>query len=166
MAVQSISYGDKTDLNTTSVPDANKVKASDMNDVKSVVNNNATELGTTQTQLGNLNTFDNTEKVVGTWIDGKPLYRKTYTISSPGSGEWTYTNTINNLGIAMFDKDHTFLLRSNGTCMTGIGAEGNSGYWFDARAITSTGSLMFYVGSSINSGATIYATILYTKTTD
>ena len=166
MAIQSISYGDKTDLNTTSVPDANKIKANDMNEIKSVVNNNATEQTSSKTALDNLNTFDNTEKVVGTWINGKPLYRKTYTITVSGNGEWTYTNTINNLGIAMFDKDHTFLLRSSGTCMTGIGAADNSGYWFDARAITSTGSLMFYIGSSIASGSTIYATILYTKTTD
>ena len=166
MAIQSISYGDKTDLNTTSVPDANKIKANDMNEIKSVVNNNATEQTSSKTALDNLNTFDNTEKVVGTWINGKPLYRKTYTITVSGNGEWTYTNTINNLGIAMFDKDHTFLLRSSGTCMTGIGAADNSGYWFDARAITNTGSLMFYVGSSIASGSTIYATILYTKTTD
>ena len=44
MAVSTITYGDKTDLNTTSVADVNKVKASDLNEIKSVVNNNASEL--------------------------------------------------------------------------------------------------------------------------
>lgn len=160
MAIQTITYSDKTALNSNSgVADANKVNATDMNEIKSVTNNNASELGI----LENLST---TEQVVGKWINNKPLYRKTYEITNTGSGEWTYTNTINNLGIAMFDKAHTFMLRSNGTIMTGIGADGNSDYWFDARAITSTGSLMFYIGSSINTGATIYATVLYTKTTD
>lgn len=45
MAVQTISYTDKVDLNTTSVADINKVKDSDLNEIKSVVNNNATILG-------------------------------------------------------------------------------------------------------------------------
>ena len=45
MAIQQITYSDKVDLNTTSVADINKVNASDMNSIKSVVNNNASELG-------------------------------------------------------------------------------------------------------------------------
>jgi len=45
MAIQNITFGDKSDLTTTSVADANKIKASDMNEIKSVVNNNATEMG-------------------------------------------------------------------------------------------------------------------------
>lgn len=112
------------------------------------------------------NTFSTSEQVVGSWIDGKPLYRRTYEIDNVGNGEWTYNNTINDLDVAMFDKAHTFMKRTDGTIQCGIGADGNSAYWFDARAITSTGSLLFYVGSSIASGSIIYATILYTKTTD
>lgn len=117
-----------------------------------------------------VNTFSTSEiKTNDKWIDGKPLYRKTYKIENftvPSNGEYTYTNTISNLGVAMFDKSHTFLVRSNGNIMTGIGTDGNSAYWFDARSISSTGNLLFMVGSSIASGATIYATVLYTKTTD
>lgn len=103
-----------------------------------------------------------------TWL-GKPLYRRTYKIQNftvPSNGEYTYTNTIANLDVAMFDKSHTFLVRSNGRYMTGIGASNNASYWFDARCITGTGDLLFMIGSSIASGATIYATVLYTKTTD
>lgn len=44
MAVSTIGYTNKVDLNTTTVADINKVKAADMNEIKSVVNNNATEL--------------------------------------------------------------------------------------------------------------------------
>lgn len=47
MAVQTITYTNKVDLNTTSVADINKVKASDLNEIKSVVNNNASILLTT-----------------------------------------------------------------------------------------------------------------------
>lgn len=40
-----ITYTDKVDLDTTAVADINKVSASDMNEIKSVVNGNANSLG-------------------------------------------------------------------------------------------------------------------------
>lgn len=48
MAVSTITYSNKTDLNTTATADINKVKATDLNEVKTVVNNNATELSKLQ----------------------------------------------------------------------------------------------------------------------
>lgn len=47
MAIQQITYSDKVDLNTTLVADINKVSASDLNTIKSVVNNNASFIGKT-----------------------------------------------------------------------------------------------------------------------
>ena len=45
MAVQTITYGDKSYLNENAdIPATNKVQDTDMNEIKSVVNNNATEL--------------------------------------------------------------------------------------------------------------------------
>jgi hypothetical protein len=45
MAVQTITYGDKQYLNeNANIPATNKVEDTDMNEIKSVVNNNATEL--------------------------------------------------------------------------------------------------------------------------
>ena len=45
MAIQNITYDNKTALNQNNdIPNINKVTASDMNEIKSVVNNNATEL--------------------------------------------------------------------------------------------------------------------------
>lgn len=46
----TIQYNDKVDLNTTSVANINKVNASDLNEIKGVVNNNSTIL---QNTLGN-----------------------------------------------------------------------------------------------------------------
>ena len=48
MAIQSISYSTKVDLNSSTVADINKVQASDMNEIKTVVNGNATELTNTR----------------------------------------------------------------------------------------------------------------------
>lgn len=45
MAIQTIGYDDKSYINQNpSIPNANKVTDTDMNEIKSVVNNNATEL--------------------------------------------------------------------------------------------------------------------------
>lgn len=45
MAVQTITYGDKSYLNENAdIPATNKVQDTDMNEIKTVVNNNATEL--------------------------------------------------------------------------------------------------------------------------
>lgn len=52
MATKKIEYEDKVDLQIWgSVPDKNKVKAEDMNEIKDVVNNNEKELVETQTKL-------------------------------------------------------------------------------------------------------------------
>ena len=74
MAVQKINYTSKTDLSTTSVPAANKVSASDMNEIKTVTNNNADEL-------------TNLSKVKGTilWTNpnpNEPITNQTITLSS------------------------------------------------------------------------------------
>lgn len=46
MAIQTITFSDKQAIGTQpSVPDVNKITDDDMNEIKSVVNNNATELG-------------------------------------------------------------------------------------------------------------------------
>lgn len=100
-----------------------------------------------------------------TWIDGKPIYRKVFVLKPTNGGEIEFSNKMS-YGVAMFDKSHTFLIRSSGSITTGIGADGNSGYWFDARTIATNGNLHFFVGDAIYRGSTIYATVLYTKTTD
>ena len=68
MAIQTITYSDKQAMGTQpSIPDINKVTDSDMNEIKSVVNNNASELGA----IGEIREYT--------------LNRKTSTLSS---GSW------------------------------------------------------------------------------
>lgn len=52
MAVQTITYGDKNYLNQNAdIPATNKVQDTDMNEIKSVVNNNATEFNNFKQEL-------------------------------------------------------------------------------------------------------------------
>ena len=104
-----ITYADKVALNTNSqVADINKVNDSDMNEIKSVVNQNDTNVG----NLSNLNTEDKssvvnaineinnkgiystTETKIGTWIDGKDIYRKVINL-----GAFKLTNGVKNVTI-------------------------------------------------------------------
>lgn len=64
--MRKITYEDKVAVNVNpDIPDINKVNADDMNEIKSVVNENA-----------NINEYSTTEQVIGKWINGKPIYRK------------------------------------------------------------------------------------------
>ena len=67
--MSKITYTDKVALNENpSVADVNKVKASDLNEIKNVVNANDDKFN-----------YSTSEQRIGTWIDGKPLYRKVLT---------------------------------------------------------------------------------------
>lgn len=86
-----ITYEDKEFLNKSeNIADKNKVNDTDLNEIKNTVNQNDTNVG----DLSDLNTIDKssivnsineinnkgiystTEQAVGTWIDGKTVYRK------------------------------------------------------------------------------------------
>lgn len=70
MAINQITYSNKSDINTSATPATNKVSAADMNEIKSIVNTNATLMGdvstldTTATNLvGAVNEIVNTSVV-------------------------------------------------------------------------------------------------------
>lgn len=81
MAVQTLTYGDKQFLNQNAdIPATNKVQDTDMNEIKSVVNNNATETNTNINDIANILNAEiystNEIKTNKVWINGKPIYRK------------------------------------------------------------------------------------------
>ena len=92
-----ITYTDKVALNVNSdIADINKVNASDLNEIKNVVNENddmvgdLTQLNTTNksnlvgaiNEVNNKFNYSTEEQVIGKWIDGKPLYGKTITFTT------------------------------------------------------------------------------------
>lgn len=114
MAIQNITYTDKVDLNTTAVADINKVNASDLNEIKTVVNNNATEM---------VDTYSTTEtKLNKTWIDGKDIYRTCIYIASFPNNSVEYIN-INSLNLEYLVNLYGF---------AGQGGAGNNGFPINA----------------------------------
>ena len=115
MSVQTITYTNKAQLYANSdIADINKVKATDMNEIKTVVNNNASELGTIQTLVNNETLISSTEKVIGKY-DNETLYGRYLTISTLPNN----TNTLYDTGISNINR----MIRLTGTAW---GTTGNA----------------------------------------
>jgi len=98
MAVQTITYDDKSYLNqNSSIPDTNKVNDTDMNMIKSVVNNNANELDNINIGLNYSTSEVNTGEK---WIDGSKVYRKVLDI-----GQYTWQSGSNPFNHGITDLD-------------------------------------------------------------
>lgn len=84
-----ITYTDKQAMGTQpSIPDVNKVTDSNMNEIKTAINNSTSYL--------------TTEEVVGTWTNGKPIYRKVIECGAlPNNSNKDVAHNIQNLGITI-----------------------------------------------------------------
>lgn len=136
MAIQTITYSDKTALNSNSgVADANKVNATDMNEIKAVVNNNATELTNANTKIGNVGTTTNiTLSTVGSTISASNWYNicSDYTTSSLAAGTYLfifhYTFSSASDGMVtfrpVFDDSADNNRRNSNPCFNGLTSSG------------------------------------------
>lgn len=115
----------------------------------------------TQNAVANKNVYSTSETRVGTWIDGKPLYRKV--ISGTTTGE---TNNILNI-ITGYDE----VIKYNGTFKT------PSGYITELPEYTNSTNYIYFVLNTANNvgiltipsgfiGGIYKIIIEYTKTTD
>lgn len=64
--------------------------------------NESTENTYSCNYINSINTYSTDEIRVGTWIDGKPLYRKVYIENSPTTGAWDYVDIDNNYEIKTY----------------------------------------------------------------
>ena len=120
--------------------------------------------------------FSTSEKVVGTWISGKPVYQKTIQIPSSSwkVGESSYTHGIADVDSIWYDLGNSYV------------ALGNNTYWALASAnnINNTSSTwklftvwvnptacsisigQSFITQATSTPSTLYVTLRYTKTTD
>lgn len=113
------------------------------------------------------------EQVIGTWIDGKPLYQKTYSFENPQTGGVTYDLNIQNLGhivnqFGIWERTGDGHLRTYN-----INAVNESSfetqYIVLVRATVDTGRFYVYIPSSgeySSAVSKVIVTIQYTKTID
>ena len=157
--MSKITYEDKVALNINQdVADVNKCNATDLNEIKQVVNQNDI----------NKSTYSTTEKVVGKWINGKPLYRKVINFTTTISADTVLeiNHGVNNVEMIWFDPIGCFMWASSGFGYN-IPMIGYSGNITDKLyTFVDKTKISIHANGSWGTIWTKYITLLYTKTTD
>lgn len=146
------------------------------------LNNQLEEIGTTSrgditisqeeyNQLKQANSMSTEEVVIGTYIDGKPLYKKTVVLDINQKNSQTYNHNIENVDNIFVDTGNTFMTSSNNVApFLAVGVSGETTadfaniYLSYIQTINKT-----YIGIRAGSSSTYtkaYVTLKYTKTTD
>lgn len=196
-----ITYEDKVALNVNSdIANVNKCNATDLNEIKNVVNtnddntitntnniaDNTANIGT----LSNLNTtnknnlvsavnevyqnniFSSNETIIGKWIDGKPLYRKTITFTTIiiENETTSIAHNIENAKNIFIDFGASFMEANIGASdylsynLPLIGYSGNISD--KIYCYVNLADINFYANGNWGPNWTKHITLKYTKTTD
>ena len=133
-------------------------------------------MATIKTLIGNLksstyDTYSTNETVVGKWINGKPIYRKTMEFSNLSAGENSIPHGIADVDIIMVDRGHSFATNGTYSELWQIGNTNSSASNFSQFSVSLvwTTNSMFdvYIGSGLASRLPkLIITFEYTKTTD
>ena len=117
----------------------------------------------------NFNKYSTTEEVIGTWYDGKPIYRKTIEFSNLSAGESVRAHGLQNIELLMVNKTWSFIIdESNGVTIWQLGnSNENSNFsQYSCNVVwTNASTISIYIGSGLNPKKLII-TFEYTKTTD
>ena len=108
-------------------------------------------------------TYSTKETKVGTWIDGKPLYRKSFIVKGITATSYTFSLTDLNMDMCLFDFSHSIFKQDVYSVPFGIygsNTDYNRIFFQDNNAI------VFQFGSIYTMSKDLYFTIEYTKTTD
>lgn len=114
----------------------------------------------------------NSEIKIGTWVNSKPLYRKTKVFSSSDTTFNYGGEKLLNMGISNVDEIinyKAFYKRSDGSFQQVPNCHGTMAYWGSSiYDINTNGNFIFWVGTLGNSFTINYlvVTFEYTKTTD
>lgn len=117
----------------------------------------------------NLNGYDNYstgEQVIGTWINGKPLYRKTLYFTSNGGGTGEVSYTLSNYGITNVD---TIFITHPSFYSNNLNGYRNPFQYYDGNKFScgvNATSLNVTLGYAPISNSPFVITLEYTKTTD
>ena len=113
--------------------------------------------------------YSTTEEVIGTWYDGKPIYRKTIEFSNLSAGESVRAHGLQNIELLMVNKTWSFIIdESNGVTIWQLGnSNENSNFsQYSCNAVwTNASTISIYIGSGL-SPKKLIITFEYTKTTD
>ena len=155
MGVKISELVEKTTANSSDVipiVDTGTKKITKANLLKEVTNS----IETINTKLTNLGNYSTEEKVIGIWIDGKPVYRKVYSQSN-----------IANINLTDLNYDYIHIVNSTLT----VSDYRRNPYYTSStdyfRVLINNGKKLIAESSAVSSSISNWTTILeYTKTTD
>lgn len=122
--------------------------------------------------IGNENEYSTTEKVIGTWIDGKPLYQKTYQLtfgSITDNTNTTVSEDISSLNTEFCKVGEAqFIDADNGCSPISSWYSSNNFYFLRAWIANDGATKMLKISSNRQyySNKPVFITIQYTKTSN
>ena len=136
-------------------------------------------MATIKTLIGNLksstyDTYSTNETVVGKWIDGKPIYRKTmeFSTSTLSAGENYIVHGLQNIELLMVNKNWSFLVDDHDGVVSiwqlgnSVNMDASTFSLFSCNVVwTNASTISIYIGSGLSLKKLII-TFEYTKTTD
>ena len=115
-------------------------------------------------KIDDFSIYSTTEKVVGTWINGKPIYRKVFTFTTPsGNNDYIISTNIANVGTVLSCTGG--ITEANGVLTPIPDAIDFSGTIY-ATSFRITNGDIYYKGNSAYGSKPAFAILEYTKTTD
>ena len=122
--------------------------------------------------IGDANNYSISEKVVGKWIDGKPLYQKTFTVSIPSTTDGSLITKNTNVSTLNIDT----LIKTSGVASFGTSViytytfdsvfYANTDYFIRCLLDKTHNEFLVQTNKASFSDTTVTITIQYTKTTD
>lgn len=129
--------------------------------MKIIINGEAVEVGGGGSGGEALDIYSTEETRIGTWIDGKPLYRRVINAITPATTNANHT-IADNLNIDRFVSFQGFIYQSNGYVEPIVYSTTNS-----RCNVSYNGSqLVMFMTASPNTNCPYNITLKYTKTSD
>lgn len=156
-----IIFQDKVNINTDpTIPEINKITAQNINNLKSGVNANETEI----INIKNTKIFSTNEELTGeTWIDGRPIYRKVITTTVNANSSAVIDLSSLNKYEGWIDQGNTFT-HYDGTSSSSAAVFYANSSDYGLCYLNSVGNLSIVNQNS--RARTFFITLKYTKTTD
>ena len=107
--------------------------------------------------------YSTDETVVGTWTDGKPLYRKSFIVKGITAVSYTHNLADLNMDMCLFDFSHSVF--KQGVYSLPFGVYG-SNTDYNRVFFQNNNDIVFQFGPIYTMSKDLYFTIEYTKTTD
>ena len=107
--------------------------------------------------------YSEEETVVGTWTDGKPLYRKSFIVKGITAVSYTHSLADLNMDMCLFDFSHSVFKQGVYSLPFGIYGSNTD---YNRVFFQDNNSIVFQFSSVYTMSKDLYFTIEYTKTTD